>query len=237
MTKKRSLKSRIDPRLFCRKQVLEVGKDEYENEYRVMRRKYMWNISPTERSIEFPHGVYSAIWEDIYDRVPYYPQIQETIVSETLASHRSLEHVLVLGAGGCAIPRFFIGRFKETHVVAVEYSPTICRLAKTYFLEGVDASRLELVCGDAFRFVEQTKQSFDIIFVDLFDEDKLVDGVFDRNFYAQLERILTPQGSVYINAFGLEQTQWETLKPVLDPAFVVRKQTAEHMTFLILQKK
>lgn len=227
----------LDPRNFSTTQVLESGCLESGHSYDVLRRKYWLRNHKTEICIQAPHGVYSAIWEDCITRVPYYPEVQDHILSTVQSRNLLLLHALVLGGAGCAIPRFLLGNFDSLQVVTVEYSKILCGLAEKYFLSGVDTSRMCLICEDAFTYIAETNLLFDIIFVDLFNQDTLVAGVFEQQFYDDLYNILSASGIVYINVYGIAPDELEHLHSHVWARYSVDHLMLPHVEFIILTKK
>ena len=67
---------------------------------------------------------------------------------------------LMLGAGGCALPKHILKSCPHTQVVAVEVDPEIMQLAKRWFFASKAKSqfgeRFRFVCADAVEFLNQS---------------------------------------------------------------------------------
>lgn len=223
-------------RLITFKEVLEVGSTEEGLLYRVVRIKYLFQIYPTELNIEGKNGVYSSIWEKNKKNGPYYPCIQKHILTTQLDT-REKKHVLVLGGAGCAIPRFYLANYTNSEVIVVECSMSLVNVARRYFFDGIDTNRMRLICDDAFQYVKDSNMIFQVIFVDLFNQDKLVSGVFQRDFYDDIWNILSDDGIIYMNLYGIGDAQYQYLESILISGFDLHHLVQENVNFLYLRKK
>lgn len=114
---------------------------------------------------------------------------------------QSVKRVLVLGVGGGAVINQINHFLSPQQIVAVELNPVHLYVAKRFF--SVEANNLELVQGDAIRWVEKYRgEKFDVIIDDLFGE---VDGEPSRAVEAnerwcqQLSRLVHADGTLVMN--------------------------------------
>lgn len=133
---------------------------------------------------------------------PIYHKMQEFF--DRIGEYRSMKEVLVLGAGGCAMPRYFIKRF-GANVTAVEISNVMIDTAKKYFYADSYGEKLMLVEDDAFHYVKYVKKEYDVIFVDLFNNDKVIDDVFDVNFLSDIKKIVFQDGIIIFNVLDTDK--------------------------------
>jgi len=82
------------------------------------------------------------------------------------ASRRS---VLLLGLGGGSAARVVRALAPEARIVGVEIDPAVVRAARRWF--DLDALGIEVVTGDAARFLRATRARFDAVFEDVFMGD------------------------------------------------------------------
>lgn len=100
----------------------------------------------------------------------------------------STKNALVLGSAGCTFPRFYALHYPESKIIGVEWSEELIDVAKKHFLIDQIGNQFELHCADAFRFVEEYKfeEKQNVIFVDIFDFNKLPSDVYSEDFLKAL---------------------------------------------------
>jgi spermidine synthase len=74
--------------------------------------------------------------------------------------------VLVLGLGGGSAARLVRALAPEAAIVGVEFDAAVLRAARRHF--ALDALGLEIVLGDARRYLEATRRRFDLVIDDVF---------------------------------------------------------------------
>lgn len=105
--------------------------------------------------------------------------------------------VLLLGVGGgnvvCILSE--IGHYTIT---GVELDPEVIRLGRKYF--GLDDfSAMNIVLADATQFVQETKETYDMVIVDLFVDDTVPHGAEQKSFLKRLGELLNPGGTLFFN--------------------------------------
>lgn len=192
-------------RLTRKRQVLDRFQDgsrtvEIVDEY------YLFGLFPARRIMDGGTGYYSAIFLNPRSfRQPVYTEVQDRV--ETWAKSHDARRFLVLGCAGCSIPRYFILRYPDGKVTGVENSQKMLDAANRYFLFDLDRDRLTIVQADAFEYVRHTSETFDVCFVDLFDFDQIVPGVYDEKFLASLAGIMSEDSMVLVNFYGQNMQQ------------------------------
>jgi len=74
--------------------------------------------------------------------------------------------VLILGLGGGSAARLVRALAPEATIVGVEYDAAVVRAARQHF--ALDALDLEVVVGDARRYLETSRRRFDLVVDDVF---------------------------------------------------------------------
>lgn len=113
------------------------------------------------------------------------------------------EQVLVLGtAATFSIPRFYLERYPEAEVDAVDIDPALKEVSKQYF-QYPDSERLNFIVDDGRRHLRQTDKRYDLIYIDAFS------GVWappahmtTREFFQQVQNRLSEDGMVITNVIG-----------------------------------
>lgn len=118
-----------------------------------------------------------------------------------LAFQPEPKRVLVLGLGGGSFPKRLYRDFPQVVVDVVDIDPEVIGIAKRYFQVPED-SRLRLHLRDGRRFVRETTEKYDLIFLDAYNSDTIPFHLTTREFYRQLEAHLAPGGFVVSNIIG-----------------------------------
>jgi len=106
------------------------------------------------------------------------------------------KNALVLGLGGGIIPSWLLANTK-CKVDAVEIIPELEHIAQKYFHM---PKSINVIIDDAFKFVQDTSNTYDIIVVDLWEPTGDFMEKFDDAFYNGLKQILrNPNGCIAIN--------------------------------------
>jgi predicted membrane-bound spermidine synthase len=103
--------------------------------------------------------------------------------------------------GGGSFPKRLHRDFPQVVVDAVDIDPQVLAIAKRYFQVPED-SRLRLHAQDGRRFVQQTTDRFDLIFLDAYNSDTIPFHLTTREFYRELGARLAPGGIVVSNIIG-----------------------------------
>ncbi len=118
-----------------------------------------------------------------------------------LAFQPEPKHVLILGLGGGSFPKRLYRDFPQVVVDVVDIDPEIIAIAKRYFQVPED-SRLRLHRRDGRRFLQETPNKYDLIFLDAYNSDTIPFHLTTREFYREIEAHLAPGGFVVSNIIG-----------------------------------
>ena len=110
-----------------------------------------------------------------------------------------IDHMLVLGLGLGSIPWMLERSFSRLYYyTAVELDENVAYLAQKYALSELSSS-VEIVLADAFLFVAQTEQRFDLIAMDIFQDDEIPPKFEEIGFLEDLRRLVAPGGLLMYN--------------------------------------
>lgn len=118
-----------------------------------------------------------------------------------LALSEDPRRVLVVGLGGGTIPMFLRKHYPLAAIDVVDIDPEVVRLAKKFFGFREDA-RMRAHTADGRRFIEQSRQPYDIIFLDAFGPDSIPRHLATLEFLQSVRRALTPRGLVAGNVWS-----------------------------------
>ena len=116
------------------------------------------------------------------------------------------ENVLVLGLGAGSVPTII---YDELHmnvtIEAVEKDEVVIDIGKRYF--NIDRfSNLKIICADAFDYIKNSNQSFDVIVIDIYEELTIPEKFETTEFFQQVHNHLKANGiMVYNKVIGTPQ--------------------------------
>lgn len=122
---------------------------------------------------------------------------------------RNFSSCLLLGGGAGSIPSIL---YKELGLnistTVVEIDKEVIRLGKKYFKLG-DYPNLTIINEDAFVFVSNTTETYDLIAIDIFKDVMVPERFISPVFFDNIKKRLTPNGVVIFNfvSFDFETKQ------------------------------
>ncbi|MCB0533889.1 MAG: hypothetical protein H6574_25775 [Lewinellaceae bacterium] len=136
------------------------------------------------------NAIYS--WDDLYHNF--------SIAFGTIdLDEESIENVLVLGFGLGSVPFILEKIFDRAyHYTGVEWDETVAALASKYTLPRLN-SPIEIVSADAGVFLDVTRQQFDLIAVDIFEDDQTPVQFETVDFLQTCATRLSPGGLLMYN--------------------------------------
>ena len=112
---------------------------------------------------------------------------------------KSMNHILVLGVAGGSVVKTLLNDVNyKGKITGVEIDPGIISIANTYF-QLHEKPNLTIIIDDAFEFVLKTKEKYDLIIIDIFQDTVMPNFLFEDFFTDRLEVILESKGSVLFN--------------------------------------
>ena len=118
---------------------------------------------------------------------------------------RKFDRVLVLGvAGGSVVKTLIDERDYKGKITGVEIDPLAVEIANKYF--GLnEIKNLEIVIDDAFEFVLKTKEKYDLIIIDIFQDTVMPNFLFEDFFINRINFLLNVNGFILFNTMTLNQ--------------------------------
>ncbi len=117
---------------------------------------------------------------------------------------REMDRILVLGVAGGSVIKTLADEIQfKGKITGVEIDPEIIAIANTYFnLKAVP--NLEIVIDDAFEYVLKTNTLFDLIIIDIFEDTKMPNFLFENYFSKRVVAMLKNNGFILFNTMLLE---------------------------------
>ncbi|MFN0031245.1 MAG: spermidine synthase [Flavobacteriales bacterium] len=113
-----------------------------------------------------------------------------------------VQSILLLGLGGGSIIDILKNEYRyRGHLTAVEIDPVVVDIAKEEF--GITTNeQTEIICDDAANYVSKTKDTFDLIIVDIFIDDVMPDILLSMKFWQNIAKRTMAKGTIAFNAFN-----------------------------------
>lgn len=128
----------------------------------------------------------------------------------------AMESILVLGVAGGSVIRTLYDEIKyKGKITGVEIDPDIIQIANDYFKLS-QIPNLEIVIDDAFEFVLKTKDKYDLIIIDIFQDTEMPNFLFESFFINQIDLILKNKGFVLFNTMTLNELDDKRNKDYID---------------------
>jgi spermidine synthase len=120
---------------------------------------------------------------------------------------KSMENILVLGVAGGSVIKTLVDEINfKGQITGVEIDKEIIEIANTYFQLNT-ISNLEIIIDDASKFVLKTNQKYDLIIIDIFQDTKMPDFLFEFFFINRICYLLKPKGRILFNTMLLNYKQ------------------------------
>lgn len=160
------------------------------------------SLSKGRYQLSTANAVYS--YGDLYDN---YRKIFERMN----LPNSQIEKVLILGFGLGSVPFMLEKKFEQKyHYTGIEIDENVVYLAEKYVISELN-SPIEIYCADAFSFVMQTSEKFDLIAMDVFLDDIIPNNFQSQEFLIALKDLIEENGLLLYNRLSLtEQDQKDT---------------------------
>lgn len=118
---------------------------------------------------------------------------------------KAMNKILVLGVAGGSVIKTLVNEvsFKGT-ITGVEIDPEIIKVANSYFNLS-QIPNLSIVIADAFEFVLQANEKYDLIIVDIFQDTNMPGFLFENFFTEKLCFLLQYKGFILFNTMVLNE--------------------------------
>jgi predicted membrane-bound spermidine synthase len=137
------------------------------------------------------NAIYS--WDDLYDNF-------KSAFGKLNIQARAPRTALILGGGLGSIPYMLEKRFKinDCAYTIIEYDEEVNYLASKYSYPRLK-SHIELITADASVFMDMNRDQYDLICVDIFNDDTIPEDFQTIEFLEQCKAALTPNGLLLYN--------------------------------------
>lgn len=118
---------------------------------------------------------------------------------------KKFEDVLILGVAGGSVIKTLVNEVKfKGKITGVEIDKDIVEIANNYFkLDEVE--NLKLIVDDAFEYVLKTKEKYDLIIIDIFQDTTMPNFLFEDFFINRINFLLKTEGFILFNTMVINE--------------------------------
>lgn len=158
-----------------------------------------------------------------------------------LALCREPRRILVVGLGGGTLPMFLRRHYPDAAIDAVDIDPEVVFVAREFFGFRED-DRMRGIVGDGRAFIEQTREPYDMIFLDAFGSDSVPPALTTQEFLRAVRRAVRRDGVVVGNIWNLQSnplydSMVRTYQEVFDDLYILDVQGTGNMILLALPRR
>lgn len=112
---------------------------------------------------------------------------------------KSFKSTLILGVAGGSVIKTLVDEIQyKGKIIGIEIDAETINLANKYF--GLDKIvNLQIIISDAEKFVAETKETYDLIIIDIFEDIIMPDFLFEDAFISNVLNLLNIDGFVIFN--------------------------------------
>lgn len=112
---------------------------------------------------------------------------------------REIRNALILGFGAGSVASLLTKKYGiGCKITGVEKDPVVIYLARKYF-NLKQFKNLQLICEDAYNYVQTHSKKFDVIVVDIYIDEEVPKCFHQKKFLIQVARILQNNGVLFFN--------------------------------------
>ena len=120
---------------------------------------------------------------------------------------QAMNKILVLGVAGGSVIKTLVDEINfKGKITGVEIDKEVIKIANDYFHLN-EIQNLEIIISDAFEFVLNTKEKYDLIIIDIFQDTKMPDFLFEKQFIDGICLLLNSNGCILFNTMIINYTQ------------------------------
>lgn len=118
---------------------------------------------------------------------------------------KKFDSILILGVAGGSVIKTLVNEVKfKGKITGVEIDKEVVEIANKYFKLN-EISNLELIVDDAFEFVLKTKDKYDLIIIDIFQDTKMPNFLFEDFFINRINFLLNIDGFILFNTMVINE--------------------------------
>ncbi|MDO5639916.1 MAG: polyamine aminopropyltransferase [Neisseria sp.] len=108
-------------------------------------------------------------------------------------------HITQIGLGGGSFARWIDAYLPETRQTAIDINPQVINVARSLFELPFEDERFEIIEADGAEYIKTLRGSTDVILVDGFDGEQIIDALVSEPFFLDCRHALSPSGIFVTN--------------------------------------
>ncbi|EGV35416.1 polyamine aminopropyltransferase [Neisseria weaveri] len=108
-------------------------------------------------------------------------------------------HITQIGLGGGSFARWFDFHLPETRQTAIDINPQVINVARSLFELPFEDERFEIIEADGAEYIKTLRHSTDVILVDGFDGEQIIDALVGEAFFEDCRHALSDNGIFVTN--------------------------------------
>ena len=162
-------------------------------------------------------------------------------IMASLAVAPTPQRIMIVGLGGGVMPAFLRRNFPDAQIDIAELDPEVFAVAKRFFNFREDP-KMKVYVGDGRKFIEQTANRYDIIYLDAYGADSIPYMLATKEFMTAVRAKLADGGIAVSNVWGpssnrLYASMLRTYEAVFAELHVVRAPYSENRILIALTAK
>jgi spermidine synthase len=118
---------------------------------------------------------------------------------------KKFESILILGVAGGSVIKTLVEEVKfKGQITGIEIDEEIIEIANKYFKLN-EIKNLDVIIDDAFEFVLKTKEKYDLIIIDIFQDTTMPNFLFEDFFINRLNYLLKIEGFILFNTMVINE--------------------------------
>ena len=118
---------------------------------------------------------------------------------------KNFENILILGVAGGSVIKTLVDEIKfKGKITGVEIDIEIIKIANKYFKLN-EIQNLEITIDDAFEYVLKTKEKYDLIVIDVFQDTTMPNFLFEDFFIYRINFLLNLNGFILFNTMVINE--------------------------------
>lgn len=191
---------------------------------------YQQRLVLTKRNQRLRFYINGALQFDSFDEYRYH----ESLVHPVMGLVQTAENILILGGGDGLAVRELLSYPRIKKITVVDLDPAVTQLFKTKPLlkkinkNALNNEKVTIFNQDAWKFLEQDQQLYDVIIIDLPDPNNIsLSRLYSTIFYKLVKQHLSQAGALVTQATSplySHKAFWSINKTLQQPTFVAEQQ-------------
>ena len=116
-----------------------------------------------------------------------------------LFAEETPKHITQIGLGGGSFARWIDSYLPDTKQTAVDINPQVIAVARSLFELPFEGENFEIVEADGAEYIKVFRHNTDVILVDGFDGEQIIDALVEEPFFQDCRHALSPDGVFVTN--------------------------------------